>query len=246
MPRWLVALVVAAILIALGGAGLGTAAFVVISAGPSAGRDGIDGDPGADGTDGATGPSGAPGTPGAQGPVGPQGPRGGIGATGPAGSTGTAGADGVDGVDGIDGADADNTFSARFTQVEYILEVAPGPTLVTYPDPATVLTNGTDVAIDDDSFTIQTSGYYEVTYGLQPVQHSQGFFEMFSTYILMNGGLELVGSRATYFSAIPQGDITTVAHFDAGDQGSVYIDGNGEAADLWVYPKLIFILIDAD
>ena len=244
MPRWMVVLVVAAIVIALFGAGLGTAAFVVVSAGPATGQDRIPGAPGADGTDGETGPSGSPGLPGAQGPVGPQGSRG---ATGSAGADGTDGVDGADGVDGLDGVDADNNFFARFTQTEYILTVGVlAPTVVTFPDPATVVANGTDVVMANDSFTIQTGGYYEVIYGLGPVEHTEGMFEEFSTYIVMNGGPELVGSQVTYFSQIPNGNISTVAHFDVGDQGTLYVYGDGEGADLWVLPKMIFILIDAD
>ena len=72
MPRWLVPVVVASLVVGLGGLGVGIYAVATTPAktlGPP-GPAGATGDTGAQGPQGVAGPAGAPGAPGATGPMG--------------------------------------------------------------------------------------------------------------------------------------------------------------------------------
>lgn len=176
----------------------------------STGSTGSTGATGSIGLQGPTGPTGATGATGLTGLTGATGSTGSTGLTGPTGATGLTGATGAVGATGASGSGT--LQSAIYVDLHADQTIASGAAIA-YEDNDTIF--GTDLTWTDSSHvTVNTSGYYLVTFGCI-LQAGNGEFSLGINDTPSPEIILVCGSGNTTSS------LTFTFHFDAGQKISI-------------------------
>ncbi|WP_444859564.1 BclA C-terminal domain-containing protein, partial [Bacillus zhangzhouensis] len=188
----------------------------------STGATGDTGSTGATGVTGATGPTGATGVTGATGPTGATGVTGATGPTGPTGVTGATGPTGATGDTGATGA----TGPTGPTQTALYAGNTTGPTIIT-------VVGGTNIALpsnqningftpngSNDTFTVQQTGKYYITY-----QINTTVALLVSARLLLNGATVIPGSIQSPVVSTTMISNTLIVNLTAGNTISLQLFG---------------------
>ncbi|KMN73446.1 triple helix repeat-containing collagen, partial [Bacillus sp. LK10] len=195
---------------------------------------------GATGVTGDTGPTGATGVTGDTGPTGPTGPTGATGGTGPTGATGITGATGgtgPTGATGITGATGGTgptgatgitgaTGGTGPTDTALYAGNTTGPTIIT-------IAGGTNIALpsnqningftpngSNDTFTVQQTGKYYITYQVNTTTAL-----LVSTRLWLNGSTAIPGSIQSSAVSTTFMSNTVIVNLTAGNTISLQFFG---------------------
>lgn len=161
------------------------------------GQTGTDGVPGNDGATGPTGPTGATG------PTGPTGPSGTTGATGPTGLTGATGPTGPKGATGATGPKgATGTCSCKAPDLLSAYSTPPqsgkSGTVLIFDRNAVINGSSISHAQNSGTFTIQQTGFYQVSFHGTLAPASGSAFPLTVSLYLQQQGTQVPGTAVQH------------------------------------------------
>ncbi|MFP7282254.1 BclA C-terminal domain-containing protein, partial [Bacillus altitudinis] len=188
------------------------------STGPTGptGATGITGSTGETGATGITGSTGATGATGITGSTGPTGTTGSTGATGATGGTGPTGATGITGATGASGP-TDTALYAGNTTGPTIITIA-GGTNIALPSNQNI--NGFTPNGSNDTFTVQQTGKYYITYQVNTTTAL-----LVSTRLWLNGSTAIPGSIQSSAVSTTFMSNTVIVNLTAGNTISLQFFG---------------------